>query len=218
MHRPQGSHSAIALDLPACLNILDGFFRTVFLVDGFNLYHSLLVAERVLRRALRGLDVIAVCASYLHALPASRPVRLSRASRRRPIISKTVVPARELAKSPARRRASGADVHLGRFKARTLTCPPCGRRFMRYEEKDTEVALTVHLVELVSQELCDTAVLVNGDSDLVPAIVAARRLRPSKPVVVAQPVRRSSVALEQAATSSFSVKPPAYARHQLAGG
>ena len=80
------------------------------------------------------------------------------------------------------------------------------------------MALGVHLVELVSQDLRDTAVLVSGDSDLVPAIATARRLRPSKPVVVAQPFGRSSVALEQAATSSFSIKPSAYARHQLSDG
>ena len=77
------------------------------------------------------------------------------------------------------------------------------------------MALAVHLVALVSQELCDTAALVSGDSDLVPAIVAARRLRPSKAVVVALPFGRSSVALERVATSSFSIKPSAYARHQL---
>jgi len=80
------------------------------------------------------------------------------------------------------------------------------------------VALGVHLVELVSQDLCDTAVLISGDSDLVPAIATARRLRPSKAVVVALPFGRSSVALERAATSSFSIKPSAYARHQLPGG
>ncbi|MEI6504042.1 MAG: NYN domain-containing protein, partial [Armatimonadota bacterium] len=71
-------------------------------------------------------------------------------------------------------------MRLGRFKAKTLTCPLCGRRFVRYEEKETDVALGVDLVELVSQELRDTAVLVSGDGDLVPAVVAARRLRSSK--------------------------------------
>ena len=109
-------------------------------------------------------------------------------------------------------------MRLGRFKAKTLTCPLCGRRCVRYEEKETDVALGVHLVELVSQDLCDTAVLVSGDSDLVPAIVAARRLRPSMAVVVAQPFGRSSVALEQAATSAFSIRPSAFARHQLSDG
>jgi hypothetical protein len=43
--------------------------RCVFLVDGLNLYHSLLDAERETGRQLRRLDVAALCESYLHALP-----------------------------------------------------------------------------------------------------------------------------------------------------
>lgn len=191
--------------------------RTVFLVDGFNLYHSLLDAERVLQRPLRGLDVVALCESYLHALPgksAGASVTYFSALAHHLEDRRPGQRARQITYL-SMLRASGVDVRLGRFKAKTLTCPLCGGRFVRYEEKETDVALGVHLVELVSQDLCDTAVLVSGDSDLVPAIVAARRLQPSKPVVVAQPFGRSSVALEMAATSSFSIRPSAYARHQL---
>src|SRR5664280_1831267 len=43
--------------------------RTVFLVDGFNLYHSVLDAERVVGQSLHRLDVASLCASYLNALP-----------------------------------------------------------------------------------------------------------------------------------------------------
>jgi len=191
--------------------------RTVFLVDGFNLHHSMLDAERTLRRPLHRLDVVALCTSYLHALPG-KPDRPSvvyfsalahHLERRRPGQR-----ARQVAYLSAL-RATGAEVRLARFKAKTLTCPLCGRRFARYEEKETDVALGVQLVELVSQDACDIAVLVSGDSDLVPAIVAARRLGPSKAVVVALPFGRSSVALERAATSSFSIRPSAYLRHQL---
>ncbi len=43
--------------------------RCVFLVDGLNLYHSLLDAERATGRSLRSLDVASLCRSYVHTLP-----------------------------------------------------------------------------------------------------------------------------------------------------
>jgi len=48
--------------------------RTVFLVDGFNVYHSLRESERVLGRSLFWLDVVGLCRSYLHALPGKAQV------------------------------------------------------------------------------------------------------------------------------------------------
>jgi len=43
--------------------------RTVFLVDGFNLYHSLREVERGRRHSLRWLDPDALRSSLLHAVP-----------------------------------------------------------------------------------------------------------------------------------------------------
>jgi uncharacterized LabA/DUF88 family protein len=114
-------------------------------------------------------------------------------------------------------RATGVDVRLGRFKAKTLTCPSCGRHFTRFEEKETDVALGVHLVESALLGAFDALVLVSGDSDLVPALAAARRLAPSRKLAVALPFGRSSLALERAADIAFAVKPSAYARHQQTG-
>jgi len=114
-------------------------------------------------------------------------------------------------------RATGVDVRLGRFKARTLTCPACGRRFTRFEEKETDVALGVRLVEAALLGAFDTLVLISGDSDLVPALAAARRLAPSRTLAVGLPFGRASLALEGAADIAFAVKPSAYARHQMSG-
>ena len=79
------------------------------------------------------------------------------------------------------------------------------------------MALGVHLVESALQESCDAVVLVSGDSDLVPALVA-RRLAPSTTLAVALPFGRSNVALERAGDVAFTIRPAAYARHQLAPG
>jgi hypothetical protein len=43
--------------------------RVVYLVDGFNLYHSLREVERSRGHSLRWLDLAALCSSLLHAVP-----------------------------------------------------------------------------------------------------------------------------------------------------
>ena len=43
--------------------------RVVYLVDGFNLYHSLREVERGHGHSLRWLDLNALCSSLLHAVP-----------------------------------------------------------------------------------------------------------------------------------------------------
>jgi len=194
--------------------------RTVFLVDGFNVYHSLLDAERVTRRSLHQLDVAGLCASYLHVLPgrSTQPAIVYFSALAHHLEQRRPGQRARQVRYLSALRSAGVDVRLGRFKAKCLTCPLCGRRFTRYEEKETDVALGVHLVEFALQQSCDAVVLVSGDSDLLPALVAARRLAPSTTLAVALPFGRSNVALERAADLAFTIKPAAYARHQLSAG
>jgi hypothetical protein len=42
--------------------------RVSFLVDGLNLYHSLVEVEKVSKARVRWLDLRKLCASYLHAV------------------------------------------------------------------------------------------------------------------------------------------------------
>ena len=52
--------------------------RTTFIVDGFNLYHSVEVAARQLGLGSRGtkwLDLRKLCASYLHAIGAGAEIQ-----------------------------------------------------------------------------------------------------------------------------------------------
>jgi uncharacterized LabA/DUF88 family protein len=102
--------------------------RTMFLVDGFNIYHSLRAASSELGGAqTKWLDLRA----YLDCLVASR-----------------VIPA------------------LGRFKYKTVRCHRCAVESPHYEEKETDVAMSMKLVELFHKDRADTIVLVTGDTDL----------------------------------------------------
>jgi uncharacterized LabA/DUF88 family protein len=71
----------------------------------------------------------------------------------------------------------------------------CNARWISYEEKETDVNISVALIEDAVQDLYDTALLVSGDTDLRPAVASAIRLRPRKRVLVAFPPRRFSARL-----------------------
>jgi uncharacterized LabA/DUF88 family protein len=89
------------------------------------------------------------------------------------------------------------------------------RQVRRWEEKETDVAIGARLLELICKDMCDTAVLVTGDTDLVPAIRAARRLDPAKDIVALQPYRRVNRELSRCADRALTIRVASYARHQL---
>jgi uncharacterized LabA/DUF88 family protein len=211
---PRGCDPGVFPFLEANIN------RCVFLVDGLNLYHSALDAERVTKRSLRGLDVSALCRSYLHALPGRSDatsvmyfsaVAHHRESRRPGTVTRQVAYFKAL-------EETGVQLHLGQFKAKSQVCPLCGGRFVGWEEKETDVAIGAALLELICKDRCETAVLVTGDTDLVPAIRAARRLDPTKYIVALQPYRRVNRELSRCADRALTIRVASYARHQLPGG
>jgi uncharacterized LabA/DUF88 family protein len=191
--------------------------RTVFLVDGFNLHHSVLDSERLLGCRLRRLDVASLCAAYVHALPGRNTLER--------IVHYSALPHHLEAAQPGvihRRqaylealRATGVETRLGQFKRRQRTCPFCGHRFATFEEKETDVAIGATMTRLVCDDACDTVVLVTGDTDLVPAFRAARDRDPSKTLAVMFPYRRANAELKAVADVALSIKATTYTRHQL---
>ena len=191
--------------------------RTVFLVDGFNLYHSVLDGERVLGRSMRWLDISSLCSSYLHALPGESVLQS--------VIHFSALPHHLEARRPGvvRRqmrylealRATGVETRLGQFKRRERTCPQCGRRFVTFEEKETDVAIGATLTRLICDDACDTVVLVTGDTDLVPAVITGRDRDPAKTLAVLFPYRRANAELKRVVDASFTIKATTYAKHQL---
>ena len=77
--------------------------------------------------------------------------------------------------------ATGIVVELGRFKEKTVHCHNCNRTMIRHEEKETDVAISVKLLELMIVDECDTAVIITGDTDIAPAVRTTQKLFPKKP-------------------------------------
>jgi len=104
---------------------------------------------------------------------------------------------------------------MGHFKARDRICLTCGGRFRVHEEKETDVAIAVTLLELAITRACETIVLVSGDTDLAPAIRAAKRLATPVRLCSVFPFGRHNRELESLVDRSFKMSDATYAAHQL---
>jgi len=204
-----------------------GNLRTTFLVDGFNVYHSLTQASKDMQGAsTRWLDLKGLLSSCL-------PI-IDRQARLEEIYYFIALALQRDAQDPGTTkrhrayidclRASGVITELGRFKYKDVWCEDCRKKQGHYEEKETDVAISVKLIELFHNDACDVAVLVSGDTDLAPAVRAANRLFPSKLVCFAFPYKRKNEELAKLVPRSFRIKKERYASFQfpdpvvLAGG
>lgn len=192
--------------------------RTTFLVDGFNLYHSLRAASEDLHgQSTKWLDLRGLLASYLPLIgPTARLEEIyyfsalaSHMDSRRPGVTGRHRTYLECL------RATGIIPIMGRFKSKTVHCHTCNVDNTHYEEKETDVAISVKLIELLHADLADTVVLVTGDTDLAPAVRTAGVLFPAKQICFAFPYRRSNKELQQLVSVYFKMGSKRYATHQL---
>lgn len=193
--------------------------RTAFLVDGFNLYHSLRAAGAALGGAsTKWLDLRALCASYLHLVGEEAILE-------RVYYFSALATHLESLKPDLTQRhrilidaleANGVAVQLGRFKAKTTKCRNCGEISIRHEEKETDVAIGTKLLELLYTRQCEAVIIVSGDTDLAPAVRTAVRLFAGANVAFAFPYARKSGELARLSRRSFTISKEAYRRHQFA--
>ena len=85
----------------------------------------------------------------------------------------------------------------------------------RHEEKETDVAIAATLLEIFYSNYCDTAIIMSGDTDIAPAIRAARRMFPEKTIGIAFPFGRKNRELAQLVPVSFQIGRKQYMSHQF---
>jgi uncharacterized LabA/DUF88 family protein len=78
----------------------------------------------------------------------------------------------------------------GLYKAKQIECENCGHNWNISNEKMTDVNIATHLIIDAFQNKYDTAILISGDSDLVPPIKAVHQHFPNKVVSVFFPPNR----------------------------
>ncbi|CAN5802522.1 hypothetical protein BH20ACI4_BH20ACI4_14060 [soil metagenome] len=194
--------------------------RTSFLIDGFNLYHSVKTASHDLGlsgKQTRWLDIRSMCQSYLHLIETTARLAeiyyfsalATHLELRKPDVTvrhRTYIRCLE---------DSGVKVELHRFKKSSTFCQKCNQTFNRREEKETDVAMATRLLELLFLDKCDTIVLVTGDTDIVPAVKTAQNIFPKKEIIFMMPYKRHNKELANLASGHFDISSKNYTKHQL---
>ena len=188
------------------------------MVDGFNVYHSLIEASRDLGgQSTKWLDLRGFLSSYLYLIGGN--ARLER------IHYFTALADHLDVKRPGVTtrhreyieclRATNVSVELGRFKQKKVYCKSCKTNNIHWEEKETDVAISVGLLEVLSNDSADAVVIVSGDTDLAPGVRSASRMFPTKRVLFAFPYKRKNAELARLVPVSFRISKEQYARYQF---
>jgi uncharacterized LabA/DUF88 family protein len=193
--------------------------RTIFLIDGFNLYHSVKKAGKDLGGVTtKWLDIHSLCTAYLYLI--SKDARVEK------IFYFSALAHHLTSSDPGKvtkhenyikcLQVTGVKEELGRFKGKKIWCAACKTQLKRHEEKETDVAIASKLFEVLITDACDTVVLMTGDTDLAPAVKTAKALFPKKEIVFAFPYKRKNRELAKLSTTSFHIGKNNYVKHQFA--
>ena len=171
--------------------------RTVFFIDGFNLYHSLVeVSKRSsLRTRVKWLDLTKLVSAYTNP----KFEELSEIYYFSALYNYDQKKKNRHSVYIAALKNSGVKVVLGRFKAKDAYCPLCRKKFTSHEEKRTDVNIALYLLELAYKDAYDTAVIVSGDTDLIPAMEMVKQDFPAKRIGILSPFNRHNSSITQAA-------------------
>lgn len=196
-----------------------GTNRTTYLIDGFNLYHSVVAASKNLGGATtKWLNIGALCESYLQTW--------GKEHRLEEIYYFSALAHHCEAKNPgvvARHQdfisclqSTGIIVELARFKGKQVYCENCKHYTTHHEEKETDVALASKIIELCVLGKCDTVVIISGDTDVAPAVRTARKLYPQVSLRFLFPYHRKNQELAKLCPGSAKLKARSYVTHQFA--
>ncbi len=174
--------------------------RIFFFVDGFNCYHAFDARERY--RKYKWVSLSKLCGCYV--------------TEKRDTISGieyfTALAAWDLGKVARHnifikaQENEGVKIVYGEFKRKNRKCRLCQKIFKTFEEKQTDVNIAIRLFQLGIQDRYDKAIILSGDTDLLPAIKAVQTTFPSKQVGVVIPIGRASEDLKKQTDFHYRMK------------
>jgi len=184
--------------------------RLIVYVDGFNLYHGM---HDRWRCAFLWLD-LETLARDLRPRSSLERVKYFTA----PVLDEPDALSRQSSYIAALKASSGGliEVTQGRYQRKTMTCRACGHSYRRYEEKETDVNIATALVSDAAFGRMDSALVVSADSDLVPAVKAAKAASPGLFIAAAFPPKRFSAELKALMPNSLHIGSNKIKQSQLA--
>lgn len=172
--------------------------RVIGYIDGFNLYYGL--RQRKWRQ-FYWIDPFALVAALLPPSQQLVGVKYFTARVRQPKTKRD----RQSKLLDAIRVHSEAEIILGKFYRKPRQCRSCRVTWTTFEEKMTDCAIASHMVADAFRDQFDAAVLVGGDTDLVPPVKMIRRWFPEKRITAWFPPVRKNQAVADACHDEGSI-------------
>lgn len=159
--------------------------KIVAFIDGFNLYHA--IASHQKYRRYKWLNLKKLASLYVHGRDTLEAV-----------LYFTTLATWDMAKAARHKlyikalENEGITIVYGEFKRKQKHCNLCQKDFWSFEEKQTDVNIALSLFQLAVADRYDKAVIISGDTDLLPAVKAVRTTFPGKQIGVVIPIGRAS--------------------------
>ena len=148
--------------------------KATYIIDGFNLYHSVRYAQKLIKAPVKWLDIKSLFQSRLQVVRSKTGAKVELeniyyfSAYANHIKDPGVVERHK--KYVVCLEDSGIKIQMSRFKYKDVYCPNCKATIPRYEEKETDVSIALKLIEVFLKNECDIVAVVSGNTDIAPAV------------------------------------------------
>ncbi|TET62224.1 NYN domain-containing protein [Candidatus Aerophobetes bacterium] len=189
--------------------------RVLFLIDGFNIYHSL---DNRSYSKYKWLDYSALARCFVTSkdkvvrivlFTAYAYWNLDKVKRHKKLIQAVKSRGVEIVEGKFKKKDVYITVSKGQFTQKNVVAKLSGEVALKrksHEEKLTDVNIAVQLLQSAIRDEFDTAVLMTADTDLLPAIQAAKDNFPGKRIRVIFPIGRYTRELHQLCRDHARIK------------
>lgn len=163
--------------------------RVITYIDGFNLYFGmkdqynnkyLWLDVEALSNSLLLPDQSLVATKYFTSMVTNQP---DKEGRQRTYLD-------------ALKTSTSCHFYYGRYQSNIIHCKGCGSNWPSPKEKMTDVNIATQMLMDTFTDQFDVAILISGDTDLIPPIQAIKSLSPGKRIGVYFPPHRHSIQLK----------------------
>lgn len=172
--------------------------KVIAYIDGFNLYHGLRDKDW---RCYYWLNLHKLC---LHLLKTGQHLVIVKYFTSR-IKAPNDKKKRQSTYIEALNTIGGIKLYYGKYQLTSTKCKNCDSEFEIPDEKMTDVQIGAEMVSDAYNNNYDTALLISGDIDLVPAIEVIRANCPTKRIIVVFPPKRSADELRNVANGVMHI-------------
>ncbi|MCB0532591.1 MAG: NYN domain-containing protein [Saprospiraceae bacterium] len=164
--------------------------RVITYIDGFNLYFGM---KAQYRNQFLWLDVEALSRSFLLAGQTLAATKYFTSR----VANQPEKEKRQGTYLEALKAATGCHFFYGRYQSNVIECKGCGSNWPSPKEKMTDVNIATQMLLDAFTDKFDTAIIISGDTDLIPPILAIKSEMPQKQIGVYFPPKRHSIHLEK---------------------